>query len=523
MAINSPIAPPQAENATLTQLFLHDMAGRNAEWVIRDGAAGHAMTGPQLVDAVHRLAGMFRDRGVQGQVVGLMLPNSPSFCVIFHALLWAGATVTPINPAFKPPEVARQMAKSGAQLIVADSGVADALSAAQIAAADSILIDLDATDPLAPFNAAPMPQQAQINCKGDLALLPFSSGTTGAPKAVMLPHANLVHNLRQTQAMLSVTLGEVTAAFLPFFHIYGLATVMNAFLLAGGRLVTQRRFDAPEMVALIDSHDVKQLFIVPPVATMLVGHPAASAADLTSVDYVLSAASPLGDALQTALEQRLGATVCEGFGMTELSSFSHIAPRHAPRVGSCGLAMPGVQTRITDPETGQDRAPGKVGELLLAGDQLMAGYKDAPQATAETMIDGTWLRTGDLARIDPEGHLFLHGRLKDIAKIRGFQVSPVEVEAVLTTHPGVTDAAIVGAPGPLGDEMLFGFVTGPQTPTDDALSAHLSARLSAYKIPRRFFALDTIPRSPAGKIDRQRLRDHAAQWIAAQSTDGGEG
>ncbi|KAJ56103.1 hypothetical protein ACMU_10120 [Actibacterium mucosum KCTC 23349] len=503
-----------AGNRTLTSLFLDEMQNRGPAWVIRDGVSGHVLTGDALAMAVPRVAGFLHARGVaRGDCVALMLPNSPAFCVIFHALLWAGATVTPVNPAYKPAELSRQMAKSGARLIVAAS--TETPTAAGIAADDQVLVDLDAGDPLASLVGDPIPEQPAANP----ALLPFSSGTTGAPKAAQLPPENLVHNLRQTQAMLRVEPHEVTIGFLPFFHIYGLATVMNAFFLAGGRLVTQRRFDAGEMATLIDRHKVKQLFIVPPVATMLIGHPAAAAADLQSVDYVLSAAAPLGPRLQTALEDRLGATVCEGFGMTELSSFSYIAPAHLPRDGSCGLALPGVRTRIVDPETQKDLAAGQVGEMWLAGAQLMTGYKDAPEANADTLVEGAWLRTGDLASIDADGYLFLHGRLKDIAKIRGFQVSPVEVEAVLTAHPGIADAAVIGAAGPMGDEMLFGFVVpqpGAELPAEDDLLAHLSAELSSYKIPRRLLPIDEIPKSPAGKIARHELRARADAWVAQQ-------
>lgn len=488
------------------------LAARADEPVLTDGPTGRAVTGAELSAAIRAVAGGLAARGIgRGSVVALMLPNGAEFCAAFHAVLWGGGTVTPVNPAYTAPELARQLESSGATLLIADAAQVDTVTGAGLPPGRVMLIDHGAADPLEPLKGAEQAAQHPVDLWRDLALLPYSSGTTGVPKGVMLPHGNLVENLAQTQSVLEVAPGEATLAFLPFFHIYGLATVMNAFLMKGGRLVTQPRFDLAQAVRLIEAHAIRQLFIVPPVATMLVGHPAAAQADLSSLRWILSAAAPLDAGLLRALEARLpGCVVSEGFGMTELSSFSHIAPRHAARDGSCGPVLPGTEVRIADPETGAALGPGETGELWLRGPQVMAGYHGAPGATAAAKTPEGWLRSGDLAELDDDGHLFLRGRIKDVVKVKGFQVSPVEVEAALLAHPGIIDAGVVGLPAPGGGEMLAAVLVarGPAPARDDVLAC-LAPRLASYKLPRRLLYDSEIPRSPAGKIARATLRERA--------------
>lgn len=506
---------PEPVRGSVTSKLLHSLQERQDQIVISDGVTGYSLTGAALRDQIHALAGGLKAAGLgSGQVVALILPNSPQWCVVFHALLGIGCVVTPVNPAYTAPEIARQIKATDATAVFTQSDMVDKLPGGDLSVFAMVP---DAVEPLSPWLGAPIPQLHVPEPEG-LALMPFSSGTTGVPKGVPLTHANIACNLAATMQMIEVKPGEATLGFLPFFHIYGLATVMNAYLISGGHVVTLPRFDVPLAVDLIDIYRMSQLFIVPPAASLLLAHPAAVQADLSSIDYILSAAAPLGDTVQDALEARLECTVCEGFGMTELSSFSHIAPRAQARKGSCGLLMAGARARIVDPQTGSDLGANQVGELWLSGPQVMAGYVNAHRANADSFPELGWLRTGDLAEVDSDGHLFLRGRTKDILKVRGFQVSPAEVEGALMNYPGITEAALTAVPTMRGDEVLVAFIKlhNNQQPDCDAIRAHLMSQLAGYKLPRQVLDGVEIPKSAAGKIDRTALRALAQVRLASK-------
>ncbi|KAA0920430.1 4-coumarate--CoA ligase family protein [Aquicoccus porphyridii] len=486
--------------------------------ILIDGPTGRAMTGAQFVGGVKSLAGGLTARGYgAGKVVALMAPNIPEYCVVFHASAWAGGTVTTINPTYTAHEVNHQLTDAAADVLVTIAMFADTARAAiKGTGIKEIVIIGDAPEgmvPLAELMGAPMAEQAPVDVAEHVVALPYSSGTTGLPKGVMLTHQNLVVNIDQSLAPADVQPGELTVAFLPFFHIYGLEVLMNIYLAAGGGLVTMPRFDLEMYLKLVEQYKTPRLWIVPPVALALAKHPLVDQFDLGHVEQVNSAAAPLGADVAQAMGDRLGTNATQGYGMTELSPVSHISPQGQCKPGASGVSISNTECRIVNPETLEDVKPGEDGELWVRGPQVMKGYLNNDKATSETIVEGGWLRTGDIAHFDADGYLFITDRLKELIKYKGFQVAPAELEAELVTHPAIADAAVIGVPDDDAGELPMAFVVaapGAEPPTLDVVKDYLETRLAHYKQVRLMEVVDEVPKSASGKILRRLLRDRVA-------------
>lgn len=488
-------------------------AGREDAPVLIDGASERTLTGRDLMARTRRLAGGLAGRGLgAGRVVALMLPNMPEFAVLFHGVIWGGGIVTTVNPTYTAEEVQFQLLNSGAELLVTVPALlATARRAAEGTRVREIAVvgDAGGSDAV-PFEALfgqPMTEPVPVDLERDPIALPFSSGTTGFAKGVRLSHANLVANIHQIAAVEAVHPGERTLAVLPFFHIYGMTVLMGYILAGGGALVTLPRFELEAALRLAEAHRMRRLFVVPPIVLALAKHPLVDRFDLTSLEAVFSGAAPLGPDLEAACATRLGCAVAQGYGMTELSPVSHFTPTGRQRPGSAGPMVPNTECRIVDPETGEDLAAGGVGELWVRGPQVMLGYLDDPEATARTLRDG-WITTGDLARLDEHGYLYIVDRVKELIKVKGFPVPPAELEAALLMHPGVADVAVVGLPDEECGEVPVAFVV--PAPGDaasaEALIEHVSAHVAHFKRIRRVVFVEAIPKSPSGKILRRVLR-----------------
>jgi 4-coumarate--CoA ligase len=280
----------------------------------------------------------------------------------------------------------------------------------------------------------------------------------------------------------------------------------------GGTLVTLPRFDLESVLRLAQEHRMQRLFVVPPIVLALARHPLVDAFDLSALELVLSGAAPLGPDLEAACASRLGCEVVQGYGMTEMSPVSHFTPAGRQRRGAAGLTVPNTLCRIVDPATGADCAPDQTGELWVKGPQVMLGYLNNPEATAAILQDG-WLRTGDLARLDADGYLFIVDRIKELIKVKGFQVPPAELEALLVAHPDVADAAVIGLPDEECGEVPVAFVVraAGADPSPEELQAFVAGHVASYKQLRRVGFVDAIPKSPSGKILRRILRDREAE------------
>ena len=482
--------------------------------VLIDGMTGRAIKGADYVDQVKSLAGGLAARGFgPGKVIALMAPNMPEYCTVFHAATWAGLTITTINPTYTAPEVAHQLKDAGADILVTIGMFVETAQAALPGTnVTEIVVIGDAPDGTTPLDALmgpPLASQVPVDLDHHNAALPYSSGTTGLPKGVMLSHRNLVVNVDQILATNGIKPEPTAVAFLPFFHIYGLTALMNAHLAHGGTLVTMPRFDLEQFLRLCQDHKTDTLWVVPPVVVGLAKHPMVDQFDLSCVERVFSGAAPLGADVTLAVEARLKTQSVQGYGMTELSPVSHSTPREKNKPGASGVALPNTEVRIVDPETGQDLAAGEDGELWVRGPQVMRGYLNRPDATAETIVEGGWLRTGDIAHIDEDGYLYVTDRLKELIKYKGFQVAPAELEAELLTHAQVVDAAVIGKPDDEAGELPIAYVVaGPDgAPSLEDLQSHLAPRLASYKQIQHLEVVDEIPKSASGKILRRVLRD----------------
>jgi len=513
MIIESPFPPIAISDLTVTQRVF---AGIDPDAVVLiDGPSGRTLTGAEFTAQIKALAGGLSERGFgAGTCLGLMAPNMPEYCTVFHAALWAGGTVTTINPTYTATETRHQLIDAGAEILVTISAFADTAAEAIKDTSVRAVVLIDAPHPdmltLDDIIGPPLDTQVPVDLDAHVATLPYSSGTTGLPKGVMLTHRNLVVNIDQSLSATQQEPGESTVAFLPFFHIYGLQVLMNINLAAGGCTVTMPRFDLEQYLTLCTQHKTPRLWIVPPVALALAMHPAVDRFDLSCVEQINSAAAPLGADVAEAMGKRLGTNATQGYGMTELAPVSHISRPGFAKPGASGRTVPNTQSRIVDPETLQDKPLGEDGELWVRGPQVMKGYLNNPKATAETITQDGWLRTGDIAHIDTDGYLFITDRLKELIKVKGFQVAPAELEALLLTHPQITDAAVIGIPHPDAGEVPMAFVTSKEPLTLDQVSTFIDPKIAHYKRLHRLELMDEIPKSASGKILRRLLRDHLA-------------
>lgn len=504
MIHRSSYPPITLTGESITERVLRGLGDDPDRVVLIDGPTGREMTAGVLEDGIRRLAGGLKARGIgKGDVVAVLAPNCPDYAVVFHGVAFAGATVTTINPTYTASEVAHQLEDSGARLLVT---VPVLLDTAQSATGDVEIAVIGAAEgatPLSDLMGEPLSAQVPVEAALDVAVLPYSSGTTGLPKGVRLTHRNLVANVDQSLTVIGCDAGEWTVGFLPFFHIYGQTVLMNMHLAAGAGVITMPRFDLELFLTLVARHRTPTLFCAPPVAVALAKHPLVTNFDLSCVERFFSGAAPLGGEVGDAVAARIGCLSVQGYGMTEMSPVSHATPRGAARNGSVGVTLPSTETRIV--VEGRDAGVGEPGELWVRGPQVMAGYHSRPEATAETLTADGWLKTGDLAEIDADGYVFIRDRLKELIKVKGFQVAPAEVEAVLLTCPMVKDAAVKGVPDDEAGEVPVAFVVPAEGAAEAAIRAHLAARLAHYKLPRTIRFVEAIPKSASGKILRRML------------------
>jgi len=482
----SPLPDVEISDLPLTEYVLAGGAGQPDRPALIDGASGRVMTYGELEDAIRSLAGGLAAGGFgRGDVLALMAPNSPEYAVVFHGTAMTGGSVTTINPAYTQAELHQQLADSGARILVT-------------------------IPPLSALAGAPLAAHVPVG-PDDVVALPYSSGTTGLCKGVMLTHRNLVANVAQMLAAFPTEPDDVAMAVLPFFHIYGMQVMMNLHLRAGVPVVTLPRFDLEQFLRAHQDYRITRSFVAPPIVLALAKHPMVDKFDLSHIRLLNSAAAPLKAELAAEASRRLGCEVVQGYGMTELSPASHMTPPGGFKPGSVGVTVPGTQTKIADPVTGADLGAGQEGEVWVRGPQVMKGYLNNPGATAATVDTDGWLHTGDLGYMDSGGYLYVVDRLKELIKYKGFQVPPAELEAVLLRHPDVADAAVIGVPDDEAGEIPAGYVVlrPGAAASSEEIMRFVAGEVAHYKQIRRLDLIDAIPKSAAGKILRRVLRDSA--------------
>jgi acyl-CoA synthetase (AMP-forming)/AMP-acid ligase II len=522
MIIRSTYPDVEVPEISLPGFVLEHADQRGAAPAVIDAPTGRTLSYRDLASMVRRVAAGLQSRGIaKGDVLALCSPNGPEFVVTYYAAASAGAVITPMNPVATSHEMAAQLTAAGARWLVTTPEVfrdKGRQAAAEAGVRETFVFG--AADGATPFASLAGPAQAGSLpgiSHGDLMLLPFSSGTSGLPKGVMLTHRQLVSSLCQTMTPHPVRAGDVVAGVLPMSHIFGMQVTMNLTLRAGATLVTVPRFSLDSFLGMLEAYRVTRAELVPPIVIALASHPAVGNYDLSSLRVISSGAAPLGPDLARACAARLGCRVKQGYGMTELGGASHLAPdagRDDPE--SIGPAIPGVECRVVDIATGADAAPGQRGELLVRSPAAMHGYLNNAEATAATIDADGWVHTGDIVTTDAHGWFRVVDRAKELIKYKGYQVAPAELEALLLTHPGVADCAVIASPDPEAGEVPKAFVVLRPGCTADGLLDWVAERVAPYQKIRRLQVAGEIPKSASGKILRRVL--HEQDRAAASHT-----
>ena len=479
-----------------------------------EGPTGRVMTFRELREQTRMVAAGLARRGfVKGDRLSIYSPNIPEYAPTFFGTLTAGGTAVMSNPLYTAEELGRQLKDTGARIVVTVPALAPRALAALDALGGGEVFVFGEAERCTPYaqllHDGPAPVIA-FDPANDFAAFPTSSGTTGLPKSVMLSHRAIVANVEQCAHIDPVGPGDHAIATLPFFHIYGMTVIMVALLRRGACAVTMPQFDLEQYLTLTQKYRAVVAFVVPPIALALAKHPMVAQFDLSSIRAITSGAAPLGAELETLCAERLHCLVKQGYGMTEASPVTHFTPGDPAFIlhGSCGLLVPNTECRVVHLETKQDLGVGEQGELLIRGPQLMHGYLNNPESTAEALDDEGWLHTGDVGYATESGHFYIVDRLKEFIKYKGFQVAPAELEALLLTHPAIADAAVIPCADVEAGEVPKAFVVlrGDQPALDEAaVMAFIAERVAPYKKVRRVEFTDKIPKSASGKILRREL------------------
>ncbi len=515
MIFRSPFPDVDIPDVSLTQLVLRKAAELKDKPALIDGPSGRTLTYGQLAGAVKLAAAGLAQRGFQkGDVFAIYSPNLPEYFIAFHAVASLGGISTTVNPLYTVHELTQQLQDANAKyLLTIPHFIAPALEAAKLANIQEVFVfgEAEGATPFAALlqNNGQMPD-VQINPKTDLIVLPYSSGTTGLPKGVMLTHRNLVANIVQSTGVgveeVKIKQDDVCIGLLPFFHIYGMVVIMNWNLYQGATVVTMPRFDLEQFLQIFAKYGITYANLVPPIILALAKHPLVDQYDLSKLRVITSGAAPLGAAVARACAQRLGCIVTQGYGLTETSPVTHFGADPAQdNPGSIGPCLPNTECKIVDVAGGQDLGVNEQGELWIRGPQVMQGYLNNAAATANTLDDEGWLHTGDIGYGDEQGYFYIVDRLKELIKYKGMQVAPAELEAILLTHPAIADAAVIGSPDEEAGEVPIAFVVLKGEASADQIMAFVAEQVAPFKKIRRLEIVQQIPKSASGKILRRVL------------------
>ena len=501
----------------------------------------------ELQASIERAASGLRERGVgPGDPVAIVLPNCPQHIIAFYAVLRLGAVVVEHNPLYTARELRKQFEDHGAKHAIVWSKVAATMQAFPADLAVTTLISVDVTTAM-PFttrlalklpiakaresraaltekvrgataweqivNSEALPASHPMPSTDDLAIIQYTSGTTGTPKGAALSHRNLLSNAAQARAWVpSIQRGHgcVVYAVLPMFHAYGLTLCLTFAMSMGARLVLFPKFDPDLVLDVVKKHPATFLPLVPPIAERLLSAAKAKGVSLEGTEVAISGAMALPHELVVPFEAATGGYLVEGYGLSECSPVLMANPVADNRVpGTVGLPLPGTECRVVDPNNpSEDVTPGSPGELVVRGPQVFSGYYGKPEATEASFVDG-WYRTGDIVTIDDAGFVRIVDRIKELIITGGFNVSPTEVENAVRQHPSVADAAVVGLPsGHSGEEVVAAVVLDSGAQLDEeSIREFARSILTPYKVPRRIFVVDELPKSLIGKVLRRQVKE----------------
>lgn len=516
---------------------------------------GYEMTFRQLYESVLKLANYLRKLGIEkGDRVAIMLPNTPQAVISFYGVLFAGGIVVETNPMYTERELAYQMKDSGAKAIIGLDILYPRIMKVE-GETELKNIIITAIKDYLPFpknliypfiqkrqygfsvkvehkgnqhlfteimkRSEPDELELSVDVNNDIACLQYTGGTTGFPKGVMLTHKNLVANAKMCDVWLmrGNAGDDVVLGALPFFHVYGLTTVMILSVMNGAKMVL---IPKPEPETLLKAIESQKVTLFPGAPTMYIGllnHPDLDKYDLSSIEFCISGSAPLPKEVQDKFEKATGGIIVEGYGLTESSPVTHANPLDKEKrvIGSIGLPWPDTDARVVSLETDEPLPPGEIGEIVVKGPQVMRGYWMRPEETEMTLRDG-WLYTGDIGYMDENGYFFIVDRKKDMIIASGFNIYPREVEEVLYEHPAIKEVAVAGVPDPYRGETVKAFVVLKEgtSVTEKELDKFCREKLAAYKVPRLYEFRDELPKTTVGKILRRQLVEEEKKKLAEE-------
>ncbi len=527
MPSRSPYPDVEIPSMPLSAFVLEHAAARGDKPALIDGPTGRTLTFADIALGTKRVAAALQARGIKkGDVVAIFSPNLPEYALAFHGVATAGGIVTTLNPTYTADELGYQLRDSGARTLITVPALLERARQATHGTAVTEIIVFGEADmathfaSLVAYDGALRP--VEIDPARDVVALPYSSGTTGLNKGVMLTHRNLIANVVQLLGTGQDHSNDVLLAVLPFFHIYGMEVILNVGLRVGATTVTMPRFDLEQYLTLVQRYRVTFAHVVPPIIIALAKHPMVDTFDLSSITSVFSGAAPLGAETSAACSARLGAVMRQGYGMTETSPATHCTPHDPAKIkrGSVGVCVPNTECKIVSLETGEELAANQEGELCVRGPQVMLGYHNRPEATAEILSPDGWLRTGDIGYADEDGNFFIVDRAKELIKYKGMQVAPAELEALLLTHPAVADAAVVPYPDDEAGEVPKAFIVARGTISLDQVMSFVADRVAPFKRIRHIELIAEIPKSASGKILRRVLVQRDRKEVGSAKSSG---
>ena len=518
MIFHSPSPAVDIPDCSWSNYFFENIEPYQNKPALVDGSTGCVITYSELKIQIRSVAVSLQQKGyLKGDVFAIYAPNSPEYVITFQAVLMIGGVITTANPLYTANELAHQLEHSNAACLFTSQELIDK---ANIAIKSSSIREtyvfgeedgVNSFDQLLHEKSNDQFTEVSIDPNKDTAVLPYSSGTTGLPKGVMLTHRNLIaHNVQAKNQIDATNPSEkdTLIAVLPFFHIFGMTVNMNLGLTSGSTLVIMRGFEPTQFLQLIEKYRVSIAYLVPPIILFLGSHPSVDDHDISSLKYILSGAAPLGEDQVQSISERIDCSIVQGYGLTETSPVTHRIPdlSNTEKPGSVGVLVPNTEAKILDTETGKTVGFDETGELLMRGPQIMPGYLNNPTATAETIDEDCWLHTGDIAYADEDGYFHIVDRLKELIKVKGFQVAPAELEALLLTHPAVADVAVVPQPDEKTGEIPKAFIVLKKEISTEEIMAWVAEKVAPYKKIKEIEFIDQIPKSPSGKILRRLLR-----------------
>jgi acyl-CoA synthetase (AMP-forming)/AMP-acid ligase II len=511
MIFSSPHEAVTIPEASLAEYVLQRAPEFGNKPALIDGSSGRTITYKQLVPTIRKLAAGLASYGFgRGDALAIYSLNSPEYALAFLAVAMLGGATTMVPPLFTDAEVKTQLRDSGAKYLLTIPQLLDKANEAVQGSKIRQIFVIGEAEGAVSFTSLlehdDLVPEVNINARSDVVALPYSSGTTGFPKGVMLTHYNLVSMLCQLDASEALTEKDTMVCVVPMYHLYGLHVVVNLGLSQGATIVILPRYDLGLFLRTLEHYGVTVAPLVPPLVLELSRVPEVDEHDLSKLRLIHCGAAPLAAEVAQACSERLGCPIRFGYGLTEVSPLSHSSlPSIPDKPGSVGYCLPNTECKIVDYVTGADLGPNQAGEIWIRGPQVMKGYLGNNHATAEMIRADGWLRTGDIGYAEEDGRLFVVDRLKELIKYKGRQVAPAELEAVLLSHPAIADAGVIPSPDEEAGEVPKAFVVLKSAATMDEIMEFVSARVAPHKRIRLVEFVSEIPKSPAGKILRRVL------------------